>query len=306
LLASGTALVVNAVMSYILIFGHFGFPALGIRGAAYSALIGSAGGGLVLLAAYLRKQTRTEFLVGKSFRFDREALFKLIRYGSPTGLEMFSGFTAFNAMVLIFHSCGAVVATAATITLNWDMVSFVPLIGFEIAVTSMVGRFMGGRKPEYAHRAVMSGMKLGQCYSAVIIVLFLFFPVGLVEVFRPSVDNAVYNESRPIAEVMLRLATLYVVTNAAFVVFVGALRGAGDTFWAMSIALASHWMMVAALALTLKVWHLSAVAGWLSIIVMFFLFFGLVYQRYRKGKWRSLRIVEVATPDLPESAAERL
>jgi MATE family multidrug resistance protein len=292
--ASATALVVNAVVNYVLIFGHLGLPALGIRGAAIGALIGSASGLAVMLTVYLRHKTRCEFSVLHSLRFDRETAGKLLRYGAPTGLEFFSGFTAFNVIVLIFHSCGDVVATAATIMLNWDMVSFVPLIGFEIAVTSMVGRFMGARKPDSAHRAVISGMNLGQIYSLVIILLFLLAPGALVRVFCPQGDspNPIFSEAEPIAVVMLRLAAIYVLTNAAFVVFIGALRGAGDTFWAMNVAIGAHWVMVGALALTLKVWKFPAVAGWLSIIGVFLLFFGLVYHRYRQGKWRSLRIVE--------------
>lgn len=309
LIASGVALAVNAGTNYVLIFGHCGMPALGIRGAALGALIGSASGLAVLLAAYLRHKTRIEFSIGQSFRFDRETARKLIRYGSPTGLEMFSGFMAFNAMVLIFHSCGAVVATAATIMLNWDMVSFVPLIGFEIAVTSMVGRFMGGRRPDSAHRAVVSGMRLGQLYSVVIIFLFLFLPTALVQVFRPQGTSSIFLESVPTAVLMLRLTTIYVVTNAAFVVFIGALRGAGDTFWAMSIAIGAHWMMVAVLAVALKGLRLPAAAGWAAIIGVFLLFFALVYRRYRQGKWRSLRVVESAPPSVPaatEPAAEEV
>jgi MATE family multidrug resistance protein len=83
--------------------------------------IGSASGLAVLVFAYLRKQNREESASVRSFRFDASAAGKLLRYGSPTGLEMFSGFMAFNALVLIFHSRGLVTATAATIMLNRDM-----------------------------------------------------------------------------------------------------------------------------------------------------------------------------------------
>jgi MATE family multidrug resistance protein len=57
----------------------------------------------------------------------------LLRFGYPVGIEMFLNLLAFDVIVLVFHSAGAIAATAATIMYNWDMVSFVPLIGIEIA-----------------------------------------------------------------------------------------------------------------------------------------------------------------------------
>ncbi len=294
--SSCVAMLVSAAADYVLIFGHFGAPALGIRGAACGALIGSASGLAVLVLAYLRKQNRRAFDIRHSLRFDYSIAKKLLRYGSPTGLEMLSGFMGFNALILIFHSLGPVTATASTIMLNWDMVSYVPLIGFEIAIISMVGRYMGAGRPELAHRSVVSGMKLGQIYSMVILVLFLFLPNTLVDWFRPSGPSEVYQQSVSTAVVMLRLAAIYVLINAGFVVFVGALRGAGDTFWAMSMGVTVHWVMVLALAVALHRWHFSPEMGWGVIVGIFVLFFGIVCLRYRGGKWRSIRLVEAEPP----------
>ena len=97
-----------------------GWPQPGFVVHLMAKWIGSASGLAVLVFAYLRKQNREESAIVRSFRFDASAAGKLLRYGSPTGLEMFSGFMAFNALVLIFHSRGLVTATAATIMLNWD------------------------------------------------------------------------------------------------------------------------------------------------------------------------------------------
>jgi multidrug resistance protein, MATE family len=297
LVASSVAMGGNAIANYILIFGRFGVPAMGIRGAGYGALIGSACALVVLIIAYLRHSNREAFSISHSFRFDKEAAGKLLRYGSPTGLEMFSAMTSYSAMILIFHSCGAVVATGATIMLNWDMVAFVPLMGFEIAVTSIVGRSMGGRRPAIAERSVSSGIWLGQFYSVVILMLFLFFPMMLVKVFSPAESNSVFDQAVPLAVHMLWLASIYIMSNAIFVVLLGALRGSGDTLWTMSVALASHWAIVLVLAVFLRVMHLPALAGWGAIIAVFFIFFAIVYRRYHGGAWKKLQIVETAVPN---------
>lgn len=147
------------------------------------------------------------------------------------GAEMLFSELAFGALVMAFHAVGAASATASTIMFNWDMVTFIPLLGVEVGVTSLVGRYMGAGRPETAHRCAMSGIKFGMCYSFVVFILFVGFPSLLVDMFRPDVSSAVFAEARPIAMAMLRVALMYACVMTVFIAFVGALRGAGDTFW---------------------------------------------------------------------------
>ncbi|MFA6599500.1 MAG: MATE family efflux transporter [Candidatus Omnitrophota bacterium] len=290
--ASFTAMAVNAVLNYILIFGKFGMPALGIRGAAYGTLVGGASGLFVLAAAYLRKQNRDEFSIAQAWRFDREVAKKLWRFGSSTGLEFFLNIMAFNGMVMTFHSCGLAAATAATIVLNWDMVSFVPLVGVEIGVTSLVGRYMGAGRPDIAHRSVMSGLKLALLYSSVILALFLGIPGQLIELFRPAGSDEIFNRALPTALFMLRMAAFYVLCDAVLVIFIGALRGAGDTLWAMGTSVSVHWLMVGTLTVVLRVLGRPPETGWVFLVWIFIAYSFVVFFRYRLGKWRTLRVVE--------------
>ncbi len=292
MLASLTAMVVNACLNYILVFGKFGVPALGIHGSAYGTLIGGASGLLVLATGYFSKKNQLEFSLPQSFRFDWSVAKKLLRFGSPTGIELFLNILAFNGMVMIFHSHSLATATAATIVLNWDMVSFVPLIGIEISVMSMVGRYMGARNPDTAHKSVMSGLKLGFIYSGIILILFAGFPRHLVEIFRPDGLSVVFLQAFPTALFMIQTASIYVLVEAVLIVFIGALRGAGDTLWAMFMSVSLHWLTVAVLIFVLRVLHLSAELAWLWMISIFLLFSSLVYWRYRQGKWRALKVIE--------------
>ena len=216
---------------------------------------------------------------------------KLFWFGYPGGVEMFLNLVAFSAMILIFHAHGLVTATATTIMFNWDLVSFLPLVGLEIGVMSLVGRYMGAGDPDTAHRAAMSGLKIGWVYSAVILVLFLFFPSQLVNVFRPVHDDPTFAAAAPTAVFMIRLAAVYVLIEAVVIVFVGALRGAGDTFWAMCISVSLHWALVPILFVILHVLDLSPKVAWVALVCTFFVFSGLFYARYRGGHWRTIRVV---------------
>jgi MATE family multidrug resistance protein len=171
-------------------------------------------------------------------------------------------------------------------------VSFIPLLGIEIAVTSLVGRYMGAGDPDTAHKAAMSGIKTGIFYSIIILFLFLLIPRALVMIFRPDVPGQVFSDAIPIAVSMIRLASLYVLVEAVMVAIVGALRGAGDTHFTMLISVSAHWLLLPILFLLMNVLNLSAVTGWLGIIVFFNIFCGVLILRYRSGKWKRIRVVE--------------
>ncbi|MBN1363146.1 MAG: MATE family efflux transporter [Sedimentisphaerales bacterium] len=292
MVAAVTAMIVNVGMNYILIFGKLGFPAWGIRGAACGTIIGGLCGLGVLLAAYLGPQIRRTYQVARSLRFDREAMGTLLRFGYPAGIEFFLNLLAFNAMILAFHAHGPATATAVTIMFNWDMVSFLPLIGIQIGVMSLVGRYMGARDPDTAHRAAMSGLKGGWLYSLVILILFVGFPERLVAVFSPVQGDPVFRQAAPLAARMIRIASFYVMLEAVVVVFSGALRGAGDTFWAMCISVTIHWLMLVILVVMLYMLGMSPLAAWIGVVVAFMAFCGVFYHRYRSGKWRTIRMVQ--------------
>ena len=151
-------MLVNVAANYVLIFGHLGFPATGIRGAAYGTLFGSLCGLLVLLAAIWRQP-----IAGSSElalpRYDGEVMRKLLRFGYPAGVELFLNLRLHqHDPSLPFH--GLATATAVTIVFNWDMVSFVPLLGIQIGVVSLVGRYMGAGRPG-SPRVTRSGLKMG-------------------------------------------------------------------------------------------------------------------------------------------------
>jgi MATE family multidrug resistance protein len=292
--ATLAALMVNVGLDYLLIFGNFGFPQLGIRGAALATLAGQATALTVLFLVYVGGHNRREFSVMESFHFNREAMTKLLRYGYPAGVEFFLNFLAFSAIIMIFHARGSAAATASTIMFNWDMVSFIPLLGIEIAVTSLSGRYMGAGRPDIAHRSAMSAIKTGMVYSALIFILFVFFPRSLAMVFSPEGGSAVFDEALPIAVSMIRIASIYVLAESVMVALIGALRGAGDTHFTMILSVTAHWMFVPMLYLMLHVAGMPVIAGWLFLVMLFMVFCLALIIRYRGGKWKLIRIVAPA------------
>src|SRR5574344_782404 len=171
MIASITSMIINIVFDYFFIFGNFGFPKLGVKGAAIATIFASFVGVFILLFAYFKKENVLEYKVKESFKIDKHVMKTLLHFGFPSGIEMFLSFLAFNIMVFVFHSQGEITATAVTIMFNWDLVSFVPLLGFSVGVMSLVGRYLGANRIDLVKKSVNSGAKLGICYSIFIFVV---------------------------------------------------------------------------------------------------------------------------------------
>lgn len=288
--AAFAGMVVNIALNYFLIYGIGPFPEMGISGAAIGTIMGNLASLIILAFVYFNKDNNNRFFTRQSFQIHRELFTELIRKGSASGLEMFLNTLAFQLLILLFHGLGSTVATASTIMFNWDMVSFVPLLGLEVASMSLVGRYVGAKNYEAAERATRSAVLLGWGYSIIVLFAFVLFPHYLVDMFKPDVLTASYEESKTLAIFMVRLAAVYVTIEAIMVVYSGALRGAGDTFWVMCVMVTLNWITTITLWLTTYVFDLGPKIGWLSVVIIFISFPIVLYWRFKSGKWKKAKI----------------
>lgn len=286
------AMVVNIVANYFLIFGKGPFPELGVAGAAYGTLLGALVSVIMLLAVYFSKRNRERFGTVSDFHFNMPIMKELLRRGIPCGIEFFLNMFAFQSLLFLFHGLGAVSATAASVMFNWDMVAYVPLMGLEVASTSLVGRYVGAKQGAAAKRSTFSGLKLGWCYSLIIGVLFVFMPGVLTDIFKPDAATAtadaiaIFEAARPMSIFMLRVAVAYIFVEVLLVIYAGALRGAGDTVWVMFASAIMNWSVTGALFVTAYVFHAPAQYAWISVVALYGtapLFF---WWRWKRGKWR--------------------
>jgi len=291
MIATLTAMLVNVVLDYILIFGKFGFPVMGVRGAALATVAGGFAAMVILLIVYFGRFNRENFHVMKSFHFDWKIMKKLLHFGYPAGLEMLLNFIAFFFMIAMFQSRGESEATATTIMFNWDLVSFIPLLGIEIAVTSLVGRYMGAGRPQAAHRTAYSAIKTGLFYSLVILILFLSIPEILVRLFHPHIPSDTFEKAVPIAISMIRLASLYVLAQAVTIAMIGTLRGAGDTFYTMILSVLANWTFLPLLYVCFYIFNLSVPFGWFIIVVVYLIFCFFIYRRFHSEKWKKIVVI---------------
>ena len=293
MLANVAGMLVNVPANWVLIYGHFGVPALGMTGAALGTLLGSLTITLILLGAFLSAKNRREYGTASEWRFDRRLSRIIMEYGTPAGFETFLNVGAFNFFVQLMQSYGPDTAASVTIAFNYDMVAFVPMLGLGFAATTLTGRYVGAQDVRSAERATMLTLRTAWSYALVMIALFVSAARPLVNVFAADLGENVAGTART----MLRLAAIYVLADATQLIFAGSLRGAGDTKYVMRISVVLHWVF-AALAWTLiKIVRIPPVSMW-GVFIGFVLSMGTaMYLRYRLGSWRGMSLVEKSAPE---------
>ena len=293
--ANVLGILVNVPLNWCLVFGRLGMPRLGIEGAAIGTLGGTAFIVAILFVAYLRSPEYREYGGARAWKIRRDLAGKLLRYGAPAGAESFINIFAFNVFVQLMGSYGSDVAAAVTITFNYDLVAFIPMMGVGSAVTALVGQRMGAGDTAGARRVAYLGLRVAWVYAGSMVILFLAGAPLLVQVFSrgfTSGDAAIL----PLAQTLLRLASLYTLADATQLVFSGALRGAGDTTWVMIVSGIMHWMMAIAAFILIRILVVPPVVVWLFFIG-FVISLGVVtFLRHRGGAWQRLRLVEQAPP----------
>ncbi len=289
--AAFVGMLINIACNYLLIYGHGPFPRLGVAGAAYGTLIGNVFSTVYLLAAYFGKRYRSRFQTARNLAFNWTLTKELLRRGLPSGVEMFLNMAAFQLLILMFHGLGSIEATAASVMFNWDMVAYVPLIGLEVASTSLVGRYVGAKQAAAATRSTFSGLKVGWGYSLIIGVLLIFLPGVLTDIFRPDATAtaeaiATFEAARPMSIFMLRIATAYIFVEVLLVIYAGALRGAGDTVWVMFACALMNWFNTIALYIAAYVLHIPAQYSWIIVVCVYSTVPVVFWRRWKSGKWR--------------------
>jgi len=283
-------LLINIPLCYAMAFGKFGFPELGIVGAGVSTVISTILAFLLFLGFYFHKRHREEFGVLRAFVVDTKILRRYWRLGFPSGLEMFLNIAAFNLFLLMFQSYGITEGASAAIVFNWDILSFVPMIGLNLGVISLVGRFIGARNMDRVNEVMTAAFTLGLIYSAVLAVVYITWRYPLVEVFAPPAGD--FTAIRELSAFMMIGLSSYVMADAVILVSGGILRGAGDTRWLMIASVSLHWAMLVAQFFIIRVLKLSPAVSWIAFCVLIFSI-ALVYAlRLRSPQWRAPEALE--------------
>ncbi|HSG65169.1 MAG TPA: MATE family efflux transporter, partial [Gammaproteobacteria bacterium] len=226
--------VLNVTLNYAWIFGHFGFPALGVLGSAWATLVSRWFMALLLLG--VGWQALRPYLHALAPRvLDPRALGRMCRVGAPIGGQMVLEWGAFGLVGLLMGWLGVLQVAAHQVALNLASLTFMVPMGIGSAAAVLVGHAVGRGDPDGVRRASVASLAVGAGFMALMATLFLTVPAALAAIYTSSVDVIA------LAAVLIPIAGLFQIFDGLQVVAMGLLRGLGDTRVPMIVSIVGFW-----------------------------------------------------------------
>jgi len=285
--------VVNLILDYALIFGHWGFPDLGIRGAGIATVVAGGFSLLTFFALLCSRSNNDTFHTIKGWRLERDLFVRLLRYGFPSGVQFFLEMAGFTAFVLLVGRLGIASLAATNIAFNINTLAFMPMIGCGIAVSVLVGQYLGGDKSDHAQSVVYSGFHLTLVYMISIAAAYVLVPDVFVAPFALGADPGGFSEIYGYSVILLRFVAVYSVFDTMNIIFCSAIKGAGDTRYVMLITvILSVFAFVVPVYLTVVIFEFGLMVAWVFATAYIILLGFIFYFRFLGGKWKTMRVIE--------------
>ena len=245
--ATIVANILNVVFNYLLIFGKFGFPEMGIVGAAYGTLISRMIMVWHIWFLLKRKEKSKAFVTHiKFFVLNKLMLRRILDLGSPSAMQMFFEVGIFTAAIWLSGLLGKNPQAANQIALNLSSMTFMVAMGLSVAAMIRVGNQKGLRNYVYLRRIAFSifllGIILAFCFAAMFFLLHNQLPKLYVDFddAKNLVDNT---EVIKIASKLLIAAAIFQISDSIQVIVLGALRGLQDVKIPTIITFISYWLI---------------------------------------------------------------
>lgn len=291
---------INVLAAWAMIFGHLGFHSMGVAGSAWGQNVGVFFEMLALILFASLPAVRRNFNV-RDWKPRAKMLLTLLKIGIPSGVQIVADVLAWSLFSMwVMGAFGTKVMAANTFMFRYMVVSFMPAFGIGTAVTALVGRYLGRGEPDLARQRANLGFKVAAAYM---LSCGLFFFLGR------NVLIGLFTGDRQVlatGATLLMFAAIYQFFDAMYIIYNGALRGAGDTFIPALATATLCWGITVFGGRAIAVWRpdwgpagpWTAATAYGAILGLFMLF------RFQRGRWKALAPVP-ATP-IPSQSEDGL
>lgn len=283
--ASITAQIVNVIFNYFLIFGKFGFPKMGLAGAAWGTFIGMFVGSGIRMWVFMGRGINEKFHSRAGLWPDFVKMKDLLKVGMPAGFGLMVNISLWAMILLgLVSRFGKEAVAATSAVFSCINVSVMPIVGIGTALTAAVGKAIGEGRNDIAKKQTSVCLRVGLIYMGIIGLCFFVFKDSLMAMW--STDGKVIDTGIKI----LICAAIFQVFDAATIIYNGSLRGAGDTVWiavasaigAVGILGGGGWVMLTYFE------GLGVVGPWIAATVNI-IAVGLANRwRFKSGKWMEI------------------
>lgn len=249
--------VLNAILDYLLIFGHFGFPRLELVGAGIASVFSASATFLFLLLYSLwHPKLRRYYILGRIWRSDWPAFFLIVRMGTPIGLTIVAEGSLFAASAIMIGWLGVAQLAGHAIALQIASITFMVPVGFSMAAMTRVSLAVGRGDNVGIGRAAWTSLAITMLFMGFCAIVFWSVPEFLVGLYLDYSDPDA-QQVLAYGVSFLFVAALFQLVDGAQIIGVNNLRGLGDTTIPLYYALFGYWVVGISLSL-----GLGFVAGW--------------------------------------------
>jgi MATE family multidrug resistance protein len=245
--ATIVANLINVGINYLLIFGKFGFPKMGIIGAGVGTLVSRIAMIAIIWVLLKNDKKATAFVTHiKLFVLESNMLKKIINLGLPSAMQMFFEVAIFTAAIWLSGLLGKNAQAANQIALNLSSMTFMIAMGLSVTAMIRVGNQKGLKNYVELQRIAKSIFLMGIMFASVFAILFLIFHDIFPTLYLDLEDVNNYLDNQEvvaIASKLLLVAALFQISDSAQVVFLGALRGLQDVKIPTVLTFVSYWMI---------------------------------------------------------------
>ncbi len=274
------SIILNVILNYLLIFGHYGFPELGVLGAAVGTVIVNMLEFVIYVILYLRHKTPYTPL----WHYSRSLLSRALKVGIPASFERALTFGSLMLFTVIITQYGTEALAGYQIGLRVEGLAFMPGIGFTIAAMALMGQGLGAKKPEQAKEDVLLVLKYTVGFMFFLSFFMIFMPEKIVWLFTDDVQTIEQ------ASLYLRIVGLSQIPLAFNFVLSGALRGAGDSKKTLKINLTSLWFVRILPAFLLSWYFENIIFVYLAMISDTFVKAIWLWITFNRGEWQKIKV----------------
>ncbi|MEO9467001.1 MATE family efflux transporter [Sulfitobacter pontiacus] len=257
--------VANVLANYAFIFGNWGAPELGVRGAAIASVTSHSVSLVAVVIYVLWKMPQHQMFV-RLWRPDWEMLARVFRLGLPIGFTGLSEVGLFAASAVMMGWLGTVALAAHGIALQLASITFMVHLGISNVATIRAGNAYGRRDPAHLARGAITATVMSALVAVLTIFVFVMWPEPLINLFMQR-DEPARDQILVIGVGLLAMASLFQLVDGAQAVALGILRGVQDTTVPMLLAGFSYWIVgMPASYLLGFVFDLEGVGVWLGLV----------------------------------------
>jgi MATE family multidrug resistance protein len=272
-----------------------GLPRMGLSGAAVGTVIGTFVEFLIPAVVFLSPSYNRRFRTRAAWRPSLLHIKDLFRVGWAPGLMFGNEMICWGLfMVYMVGRFGTEHSTAGWIAHQYMSMSFMPAVGISVAVTAMVGKCMGAKRPDLAASRAWMGVRVAVVYMLICAVCFVVFADPMARLFlSDEQDPETLERLVGMVGMFLLLTAAFQLFDAFAITLVGALRGAGDTAWPGIATLVASWTVIVGGGLLIM--HLApglgSVGPWIAASAYVIILSLLILGRFLQGSWKSRTLV---------------